>query len=305
MGFIDDLKTEYRIGGIVQRLIFWNIGLFAFPLVLFSILKAFNVDTSLFNWTNPYSDDIFSLSSNPADLLWKPWSLIGYAFLHSGFTHILFNMLTLFFAGRLFLSFFTQKQLFGVYILSAIFAGFVYMLGYNYLPMLAGQSAKMTGASAAIMAILIATAVYAPYYEVRLLLIGRLKLWHIAAFFVVIDLIYAPLENSGGHIAHLAGDLFGYLYIVLLKRGTDLSKGVSVVLDFFANLFSPRKSTPFKKVHRNTAPPKGTYRTATANKPKDFTQQQIDDILDKISKSGYDSLTKDEKEFLFKVGDNK
>lgn len=298
MSIIDDLKMEYKVGGIVQRLVFWNIGLFAIPLIIFSILRLSGVDVSLFDWTQPFTPDLFSLSSNPADLLWKPWSLITYAFLHSGFWHIFYNMLMLFFAGRVFLTFFTQKQLFGLYLLSAILAGLVFMLGYNTLPMLAGLSTKMVGASAAIMALLIAAATYAPYYQVRLLLIGNVKLWHIALVFVVLDLINASVENTGGHLAHLAGALFGFVYIKLLQNGTDLSKVVTVVIDFFTGLFTPRKKAPFKKVHRNAVQ---TPRTPSP-KTKDITQKQIDDILDKISKSGYDSLTAEEKEFLFKVG---
>ena len=301
MSFIDQLKTEYRIGGIVQRLIFWNVGLFAIPMILFSILKLSGVDVSAFDWSGNmghYTGDWFSLSSNITDLLWKPWSIIGYAFLHTGFLHLLFNMIMLSFAGRLFLTFFTQKQLLGVYILSAIFAGLVYILGYATLPMLAGTMSGMVGASASIMAILIATAVYAPEYQVRLMLIGNVKLWHVAIVFVVLDLIYAAAENTGGHIAHLAGALFGFLYITLLKNGTDLSKGVSVIIDFFTGLFKPKKVTPFTKIHRNTTSPQ----RQPAARPKSITQKQIDDILDKIGRSGYDSLTKEEKDFLFKVG---
>ena len=294
MSILDDLKTEYRMGGVVQRLIFWNVGLFIIPLVLFSLLNL-SVDTSAFDWRSG-ANDWFSLSANPADLLWKPWSILGYAFLHQGVLHILFNMMMLFFAGRLFLTFFTQKQLFGLYVLSAIFAALVYIAGYSiFAP---GISSKMVGASAAIMAILIATATYAPYYQIRLLLIGTVKLWHLAIVLVALDLIYAAAENTGGHVAHLSGALFGFAYIRLLQNGTDLSKGVSAFLDFFANLFKPKKAAPFKKVHRNTA-----AKPRTVTKPvKDITQKQIDDILDKISKSGYDSLTKEEKEFLFKVG---
>lgn len=299
MSVIDDLKMEYRVGGITQRLIFWNVGLFVVPMVLFSICSLFNIQIPFLRWDLPGAADWFSLSSDPADLLWKPWSIVGYAFLHAGFLHLLFNMLMLYFAGRLFLTFFTQKQMFGLYLLSGIFAGLVFILSYNTLPMLAGGGVtKMVGASAAIMAILIAAATYAPYYQIRLLLIGTVKLWHIAIVFVLLDLIQASTGNTGGHLAHLAGALFGFVYIKMLKGGTDMSTGVSAVLDFFTNLFKPRKSTPFKKVHRNT--------TQTVKKPvrdtKDITQKQIDDILDKISKSGYDSLTKEEKEFLFKVG---
>ena len=268
-------------------------------MVVFSILSLINVDVSFLRWDIPGITDWLSLSSNPADLLWKPWSIIGYAFLHAGFTHILFNMLMLFFAGRLFLTFFTQKQLFGVYVLSAIFAGAIFILGYQTLPMLTGVTTKMVGASASIMALLIATAVYAPTYSVRLMLIGTVKLWHIALAFVIIDLIYASAENTGGHIAHLAGALFGFVYIQLLQNGSDLTKGVSGTIEFAAGLFKTRKQQPFKKVHRNPAP---STPKAAGMRPKSITQKQIDDILDKISRSGYDSLTKEEKDFLFKVG---
>ncbi|WP_294824877.1 rhomboid family intramembrane serine protease [uncultured Flavobacterium sp.] len=298
MGILDDLKMEYRVGGIVQRLIFWNVGLFVVPMILFSILRLSGTDLPEWDWTHRFAhgQDWFSLSSNPAHLLWKPWSILLYAFLHSGFLHLLFNMLMLHFSGRLFLTFFTQKQLFGVYVLGGIFAGLLYIVSYSLLPALAGTQSGMTGASAAIMAILFAVTAYSPMYSVRMLLIGTVKLWHIAATLLVIDLIYVSVENTGGHIAHLGGALFGYLYILSLKNGTDISKGVSGIIGFFSNLFKPKKSTPFTAVHRNTAPsPRPSAR------PKDVTQKQIDDILDKISKSGYDSLTSEEKEFLFRL----
>jgi len=297
MSILNDIKMEYRMGGIVQRIIFWNIGLFILPLILFGILSLSGTHLPAFDWRISNGQDWFSLSSNPEYLIWKPWSLFTYAFLHGGVGHIFFNMLMLFFAGRLFLTFFTQKQFFGLYVLSSIFAGLLYILSYNILPVFAGQNSYMVGASASIMAILFGAAAYAPMYQVRLLLIGTVKLWHIAALYLALDLIYISAENSGGHIAHIGGALSGYLYIVLLKSGTDLSKGISAIIDFFANLFKPKKSTPFKKVHKNPQP-----QQRPAAKTKDLTQKQIDDILDKISKSGYDSLTKDEKDFLFKVG---
>ncbi|WP_317196875.1 rhomboid family intramembrane serine protease [Flavobacterium coralii] len=297
MGLLDDLKLEYRIGGITQKLIFWNVGLFAIPLIIFSLLTLFDVHLPFLRWDISNTDDLFSVSSNPADLLWKPWSLITYAFLHAGFFHLLFNMMVLYFSGRIFLTFFTQKQMFGLYILSAIFAALIFILSYNTIPLLQQFNGKMVGASAAIMAILVATAVYAPYYQVRLFLFGTVKLWHIAAVLLVLDLINVSVENHGGHVAHLAGALFGFIFVRSLQNGTDLSRGVSGIIEFFQNLFKPKKKTNFK-VHRN---PQAQAKRPTG-KPKDITQQQIDDILDKISKSGYDSLTKEEKEFLFKVG---
>jgi membrane associated rhomboid family serine protease len=298
MGIIDDLKREYRTGGITQRLIFWNIGLFIIPLIIFSLLDLAGVDMSFLDWRAGGGDWI-SLSPNAADLLWKPWSLITYAFLHADFLHIFFNMIMLYFVGRLFLTFFTQKQMLGLYLLSAIFAGAVFVICYSAIPaLIARPDYPLVGASAAIMAILVATAVYAPYYQVRLLLIGTVKLWHIAAVYIALDLIYASAENTGGHISHLAGAFFGYLYIVLLKNGNDLSKGVSAITEGVNNMFKPRREKPFKKVHRNPVQPM----RPPAAKTKDITQKQIDEILDKISRSGYDSLTKEEKDFLFKVG---
>ncbi|MGV3460521.1 MAG: rhomboid family intramembrane serine protease [Flavobacterium sp.] len=298
MGIFDELKSEYRVGGIVQKLIFWNVGLFVIPLILFSILKLSGVSVVAFDWTDDYTTgDWLSLSSEPSDLLWKPWSILLYAFLHSGVLHLLFNMLMVVFAGRVFLTFFTQKQFFGLYILSAVFAGFMYLVSHQVLPVFSGTISKMVGASAAIMAILIAAATYAPQYAVRLMLIGTVKLWHIAACLVVLDLIYVSAENTGGHLAHLAGALFGYIYIKLLQNGTDLTKGITTAQVFTENLFKPKKKTPFKAVHRNAPPVR-----PSAKKEKDITQKQIDDILDKISKSGYDSLTKEEKDFLFRAG---
>ncbi len=300
MGLLDDLKLEYKMGGITQRLIFWNVGLFVIPLVIFSLLSLFGIDLPYLRWDSHVSMDWLSLSSNPEDLLWKPWSLIVYAFLHNGIFHLLFNMLMLYFSGRLFLTFFTQKQLFGLYILSAVFAGLMFVLSYNTIPLFTGLGiSKMVGASAAIMAILVATAVYAPYYQVRLMLIGTVKLWHIAIVFIILDLINVSVENQGGHVAHLSGAFFGYIYIRLLQKGIDLSKGISNITIFFENIFKPKNKSPFK-VHRNKA--KSSSPQRPMGSAKNFTQKQTDEILDKISKSGYDSLTKEEKEFLFKVG---
>lgn len=297
MGIFDELKSEYRVGGIVQKLIFWNVGLFVIPIIIFSILRLSGTYLPAFDWRVGGAQNWFSLSSDPADLLWKPWTLFTYAFLHFDVLHLLFNMLMLVFAGRVFLTFFTQKQFFGLYLISAIFSGLVFIGVYAVLPSLSAIVVPMVGASAAIMAILIAAATYAPQYAVRLMLIGTVKLWHIAACLVVLDLIYVSAENTGGHIAHLAGALFGYIYIKLLQNGTDLTKGITAVQVFAENLFKPKKKTPFKAVHRNAPPVR-----PSAKKEKDIMQKQIDDILDKISKSGYDSLTKEEKDFLFRAG---
>ncbi|HJR99628.1 MAG TPA: rhomboid family intramembrane serine protease [Flavobacterium sp.] len=286
MNILDDLKIQYKLGGITNRLIYWNVGCFLISLVFFYQFQSGSF--SFPSW--------IALSSNPADFIYLPWTLISYAFLHDGFWHLLFNMIVLNFSSSIFLTYFTQKQLLGLYILSAIFAGAVFV-GIYYLM---GIGTAMVGASAAIMGLLVATTTYQPLMQIRLLLFGYVKLWHITAVLLILDLMQVRLENMGGHISHLAGAVFGFVFIKALQNGTDMSLIITKIIDFFANSFRKSPSTPFKKVHKNYSKPveKRTSRIIT----KDKAQQQIDEILDKISQSGYDSLTKEEKDFLFKSG---
>jgi membrane associated rhomboid family serine protease len=286
MSIIDDLKLQYKLGGIAQRLIYWNVSCFLVSLIFFYQFKvgAFDFPT----W--------IALSSEPSNFVLKPWTFLTYAFFHDGFWHLFFNMMVLNFSSTLFLTFFTPKQFLGLYVLSALFAGIAFVSGYYFLNL----SASIVGASAAIMAVLVAATTYHPLMNVRLLLIGNVKLWHITFVIILLDLMQFRLENTGGHISHLSGALFGFIFIKLLENGIDLSKIVSRVLDFFANIFTKSASTPFKKVHKNYSRP--VERSGSRIITKDKAQQQIDEILDKISQSGYDSLTKEEKEFLFKAG---
>jgi len=286
MNILDDLKLQYKLGGIAMKLIYWNIVCFLISLVFF--WPNFTGSFAYPNW--------LALSSDPQVFLFKPWTLLTYAFFHFDFWHLLFNMMVLNFASNLFLTFFTQKQYLGLYILSALFAGLVFALSFYF----SNIYGSIVGASAAIMAILVAATTYSPLMNVRLFLFGKVKLWHITAVILILDLVQLRSGNMGGHISHLAGAFFGFVFIKLLQNGTDLSVIISKILDFFANLFSKSSSTPFKKVHKNYNRPsqKPTSRIVT----KDKTQQQIDEILDKISQSGYDCLTKEEKEFLFKAG---
>jgi hypothetical protein len=209
-------------------------------------------------------------------------------------------MLILNFSSRLFLTYFSQKQFLSLYFVGSLFAGIIYILSYFLFPSLAHLQVTLVGASGAIMAILFAAATYSPLTEIRLFLFGNVKLWHIAFALIVIDLVQLPLENTGGHLAHLGGALFGYLYIKQLQNGTDLAGWFTKIVDTFVNLFNPKKKTPFKKVHKNFSAP--TPKTASKIVTKDKNQQQIDEILDKISQSGYDSLSQEDKAFLFKVG---
>ena len=282
----DDIKLQYKIGGISNRLIYWNIALFLLSIPLFYQFKI-----GIFEYPN-----WLALSSDPMEVLVKPWTLISYAFLHGGFWHLVFNMMVLNFSSRLFLTYFTPKQYLGLYLLSAIFAGIVFVIGSYFFQ----ASWLLVGASAAVIAILAAATTYNPLMEIRLLLIGHVKLWHITAVILLIDLLQVQLDNSGGHIAHLGGAFFGYIYIKLLQQGTDLSRAINFFIDKGVNLFGNKKKNSFRRVHVNPRKPQEKRETKIVTKDK--VQQQIDEILDKISQSGYDSLTKEEKEFLFKVG---
>jgi membrane associated rhomboid family serine protease len=288
MSILEDLKLQYKIGGIGVQLIMWNVLFFLVSIPLFYQFKSGFFDFP--EW--------ICLSSKTPDLILRPWTLLSYAFLHVSFWHLLFNVLVLNFSSRLFLTFFTQKQFLGLYILATFFAGLIFVIAFNLI----GYSGNIVGASAAIMSILVGVTTYQPLMDVRLLLIGNVKLWHITAVVLLLDLLEIGFSNTGGNISHFAGAFFGFVYLKQLESGRDLASGLNKLIDWFSNLFSAKKkATSFKKVYRNPKP------TGPVNKipkvvTKDKSQQQIDEILDKIGRSGYDSLTAAEKDFLFKAG---
>lgn len=282
MSAIDDFKRQYKEGGIVQKLIFWNIGVFILMFVLEKLLP--NIFAIIF----PY----IALSSDGIGGMWKVWTFVTYAFLHAGIWHLVLNMIVLNFIGQLFATYFNQKQFFTVYLLGAIGGAIFFILSSFVFPV----GNVLVGASAAVMAPMIGLAYYSPSMEIRLALIGRVKMWHIAACIVLIDLFQLSSTNVGGHIAHLGGALLGIIYVAQLKRGKDLSR----IFDSLVNMSRKSKGTSFQKVYVNKE--KEDKRTSHLNNDEKDRQKQIDAILDKISKSGYDSLTAEEKEFLFKVG---
>ena len=295
MSQIDDLKLKFKRFTIIEKLIAVNVVVF----VSFYFLNTF---AFLFNASSGFLMDWFVFPKEFNDFLTKPWSIITYAFLHSGFWHIASNMIILYFSGKYFVSYLTGKRVLTVYFLGAIFGALLYMLSYNLFPAFSeiGDSVLL-GASASVMAILIATATYIPHMSVRLMFIGSVKFWWIAAFFVILDIIQIPAGNAGGHIAHLGGALFGYLYANQLKKGNDIGSWFEKFMDATINLFKPNKKSPLKTVHK-AKKSKNTSKKTSSSTIKNPNQAEIDAILDKISKSGYDSLTKKEKDFLFKAG---
>lgn len=256
--------------------------------------------------SNPgLNDSIFFLQivqnlSVPASLnhlLIQPWSLITYMFIHVDFFHILFNMLWLFWFGKIFLDYLNGKQLLWVYILGGITGAFFYILAYNLFPVFnvtIGNSFAL-GASASIMAVVAAIATLMPDYSLTLLFIGKIKLKHIAIFTVVIDFLLIKSDNAGGEISHLGGMAWGTIYSLLYLKQQNKSGVLSKIIQQMKNTFSFGKKTKFKVYHNQHPVTDEQY-----NYNKKIEQEKIDIILDKISKSGYTSLTKEEKALLFK-----
>jgi len=240
------------------------------------------------------------LPAAPLKVLQRPWTFLTYQFLHEGFLHILFNMLWLYWLGRILVQYTSQRRIFFLYLFGGFFGGLAYILAYNFIPVFAPVTSKaiMLGASASVMAIILATATLLPNYEIRLFLIGFVKLKYLALVAVLLDVITISGSNPGGHIAHLGGAFFGWFFINRFQKGTDLSRGFYRAIDWTKEKLS--KNPKPKMVYKNEEKINERYTEPKISVEKD-RQAVVDAILDKISEGGYDSLSADEKEFLFKV----
>jgi membrane associated rhomboid family serine protease len=238
-----------------------------------------------------FTDEYLLLPAYLPKLLTRFWTPFTYMFMHAGVFHILFNMLWLYWMGQIFEEYLGNKRTIGLYLLGGLAGGLLFVASYNLLPAFtatnAAQGAPLVGASASVMAIIIATATLLPDYTISLILIGPVKLKWIAVFYVVIDFLAIAGSNPGGEIAHLGGALMGFVYVKQLQRGNDWVGGIT-------KLFT-RSKPKMKVVTRSQAQSKISMQP---------NQDEIDRILDKISGSGYDSLTRQEKETLFRASNN-
>lgn len=281
-----------------MALLFQNIKNRFFNLNLIEKIIAVNVVVFIIGLIFKPNMIWLELPSEIFDLIIKPWTIITYMFLHYDFFHILFNMLWLYFLARLFLNLFGTKTALNVYFLGAIFGGLMFTLCYTLLPNFFGNHSSLIGASAAVRALLIFLCAYMPYQETDFFTF-KLKLWWVGAVIVVLDIFGLFGANAGGNLAHIGGALLGYIYAIQLKKGHDIGKGFERFMDAIINLFKPAKKGPLKTVYKNKSKV-GGYTKSDFNQFNN--QKKIDVILDKISKSGYDSLTSEEKEFLFRAG---
>lgn len=283
-----ELLNRFKRLTVVEKIITINV-------IVFILLT---ITVFLFQLPERHLHSWLAVSDQLSVVVYKPWTLITYAFLHGGFFHLLFNMILLYFSGQLFTTYFTGKQFLNVYFLGAMAGAAMYLISFSIFPVFSNTQGIMIGASAAVMAVLVCIATHIPYMGVRLILLGTVKLWHIAVFFVVLDLVLLPHSNSGGRLAHLGGAILGYVYAKQLAQGRDIGKWWERLMDGVAGLFSTKKQKPLRTVYKN----KSTSHNTRSQVSKSEKQEKIDRILDKISKSGYDSLSKEEKEFLFKAG---
>ena len=288
--FFTDLKRRFLQGDIVVQLLYINVGIFL-------VVAVFNIVTTLcalppsgwINW--------LELPAWPETFVRQPWSLFTYMFMHADVFHILFNMLWLYWFGKLFLNFFSSKHLRGLYVLGGICGGLLYLLAYNVFPYFEDKVyySRLLGASASVLAIVVAAGVREPNYPVQFMFIGTVRLKYIAIFMVVLDLLFMTSSNAGGHIAHLGGALSGWWFAAGLSKGHDATRWINKVLDWFSSWGDfHRKKKPKMKVHYGDKQQDYDF-----NARRKEREAEVDRILDKLRKSGYGSLTEEEKKRLF------
>ena len=287
---ITDLKEKFRRGTICLQLIYINVAVFLLVTVCGVFLQLFNLSPG--EWLV-----WLQLPASFSRFIIQPWTLLTYMFMHAGIMHILFNMLWLYWFGRLFLQFFSAKHLRGVYLLGGICGGLLYMVAYNVFPyfqyMIEGSF--LLGASASVLAIVTATAYREHNYPIPLLFIGNIRLKYLALAVIGMDLLFLTSSNAGGHISHLGGALAGVWFAASLSKGTDITAWINRLLDSISGMFSRRPRKPKMKVHYGS----NRKKDYEYNARKKSQSDEIDRILDKLKKSGYESLTADEKRSLF------
>lgn len=294
--FLDDIKSPFRTGNSVGQLLVINISVFLILVILKLILNISGFSPSFFDKVVSW----VAVPMNFKDLLFKPWTLFTYMFTHFGLWHIFGNMLFLYIFGKIFQDYASSKRVFAVYICGGLIGAVFAIISYYLIPSFSffAPANIMVGASAGVMAIVLASATLVPDFTIHLIFLGSVRLKYIALFVLVLDLIgISSNENAGGHLAHIGGALFGYFFVVQMKKGNDFSVGFNKFWFWVKKIF--RREPKIKIVHKRS------LSDEEYNLIKKSEQEEIDAILDKISTSGYESLTKKEKEILFKASNKK
>lgn len=286
---IEQLKNKYRSGNLMTKLIFINVA-------VFFVLKVINVLFTLFAINTFDLITFLGVPSYMGGLIMRFWTPFTYMFVHEGFLHILFNMLWLYWFGQIFLQYFSGRTMVSLYILGGLAGALFYVAAFNFIPYYSDLGRSwLIGASAAVMAIVMGAAFYRPDVQLNLLFLGSIKIVYIAIFAFIIDFLsLGDTANPGGHLAHIGGALLGYLFAIQQKKGRDITKWMSRLIDAVANVFKPGKNKSKMKVKYARQESDWEY-----NKRRHSEQEEIDAILDKLKQSGYSNLTADEKKRLF------
>jgi len=292
MGIADEIKLSFKNGSYLTKLIYINIAMWVIVRLVFVGYTLSGSDGSqMLGWLAlPASFDL---------LLSRPWTILSYMFLHFDLLHILFNVLWLYWFGKIFLEYHSQQKLLSLYLLGGFSGGLAFILAYNFLPVFQKSIAEvqLLGASASVIAIVIAIAVYVPNHLIHLVFIGPVKIKWIAFVSVLLYVINLAGDNPGGNFAHIGGAAWGGIYMMQLMAGRNITGRFDRLTDGFFSWFRPRKKL---KIKYNSVNPDYDY-----NRNRASQQDEINRVLEKIGKSGYDSLTFDERDMLFKMGKKK
>ena len=296
--FLDDFKFAWsRPGNLIQRLIIINVAVFMVANLAGLFVSQGGTNLLLAN---------IELPMRFSELLLKPWTLFTYFFTHMGVMHIFWNMITLYWFGTIFKEYLGQDRLLILYILGGIVGGLLPVLLHNTIPFyIERNGGHLIGASASVMAIVVGIATYMPNFSLNMLLLGPVRLKYIALVVVFLSVIGVKGLNAGGELAHLGGAAMGYFFIKQLQAGREIGKWILNFLTFIKSFFV--KQPPHMKVNyssRKGKKSKAKSKTAGGRFPSTPDQEEIDAILDKISQSGYESLSKEEKQKLFNASKN-
>jgi len=296
-GFFDKLKARFKHADVLMQFIYINVGVFVVLFVTLLICKLFAVNKEVII-------SYLNLPSSFAYYIKRPWTIITYSFLHYEIWHILVNMLFLYSFGRIFLRIFNGRQLGGLYVIGGIIGGLLYMSAFNIFSYYTGATLSnypLVGASAAVLAIVVAPAIVFPDYSVRLFFLKNIRLKYITIIAVVLivyrDLIGLEIEKNLGALAHLGGGLTGVCFALAHTKGIDITSPVNKLIDKVINLFKPGPRMKVSYTSQSEQTRRETDWDYNARKKRET--EEIDRILDKLKKSGYDCLTSDEKKRLF------
>lgn len=301
-GLFDDFRSEFnKPNNTLVQLILVNT-------VVFLVLLLTKVGYTMAQDLGTY-DLIRNQLTIPAsimDFLHKPWTLFTYFFAHDEIFHILYNMLFLYWFGRLIDEYLGNRRLVGLYIMGGLAGGLVYLLMYNTVPYFQNlaESSRMLGASAAAFSVAVGAATLLPNYTFHLLFFGAVRIKYIVFFFIILSVAQSAGSNAGGNLAHLGGAMMGFFYVKLLQGGTDLGRPIYWLMEGWSSMLRPKPAVKVSYRQRSSASTQASPYATVGNQPSAPStpdQDEVDLILDKISRSGYESLTREEKQKLFRA----